>query len=99
MRKHITDVKEFSEAGILLQIRGEHVVRVLGALKEAPVPELRPTKEQWAARTDQAVYDQYYSGALAGEQDDPEEQPYHPVVPSLFITRKGEVVFLKRDAS
>ena len=99
MPNHVTNVIEIQEAGILLKTRGQHVVRVLGALKEVPLPTSPPAKEHLKSRTDASVYEQYHSGALAGPQDDPEVQPYHPRVPSLFITRDGESIFLERDWS
>jgi hypothetical protein len=99
MPRHITSVLEFKEAGIMLKTRRKHVIRVLGALPEVPLPSGAITWDSLASRADQTVYEQYHSGALAGPQDDHQAQPYHPQVPTLFITRKGEVLFLQRDWS
>ncbi|MBL8237604.1 MAG: hypothetical protein JNM66_09310 [Bryobacterales bacterium] len=99
MPKHITSVLEFREAGIKLKTRRNHVIRVLGALKEVPLPDQPITWESIGARGDNSIHQQYDSGALAGPQDDHEAQAWHPQVPTLFITRKGEVLFLQRDWS
>ena len=97
MPKHITSVIEIREAGIMLKTRRKHVIRVLGALKETPL-NLGPILwDEAGPRADASVYQQYHSGSLKGPQDDPEAQPWHPQVPTLFITRKGEVLFLQRD--
>jgi hypothetical protein len=99
MPNHVTHVVEICEAGILLKIRGKHVVRVLGALQEVPRPTAPPSKEEAFSKVDSSIFNRYYSGELAGQQQDPSAKPYHPRVPAFFITRKGEVVFLERDWS
>lgn len=99
MPKHITSVLEFRETGILLKTRRKHIVRVLGALKEVPLPGGPVTWANVGARADSDVYRQYHSGALTGPQDDHSAQEYHPQIPTLFITRKGEALFLQRDWS
>ncbi len=99
MPKHVTDVREIREIGILLKTRGQHVVRVLGTLPQAAVPRAAPMKEEQQPRLDAQTEQHYLSGALAGEQEDPGAKEYHPRVPSLFVTRAGQPVFLKRDWS
>jgi hypothetical protein len=96
MPDHITSVIEIREAGILLAARGKHVVRVLGALKEAPLPSVGGAKEDMSPRAPRSVYDSYYSGGLSGPQDSAQES-LNPRVPALFITRTGEALFLLRD--
>jgi hypothetical protein len=99
MPKHITSVLEIREAGILLKTRRKHVIRVLGALKEVP---LSGAPVKWAnlgSRGAETTYQQYDSGALLGPQDDHSAQPWHPQVPTLFITRTEEILFLQRDWS
>ena len=99
MPNHVTSVVEFREAGILLKVGQNHVVRVLGALARVP----RPTGPRlWMnppTRGDDSTYEQYYSGALTGTQENPGEQPYYPRMPSLFVNYKGEAEFLVRDWS
>lgn len=99
MPNHITDVKEFKEAGILLQTRidGKHTVRVLGALEAVPLPGPNVAKEDMAARATDGDTQQYLDGSLKGPQDDAGAEEHYPVVPSFFITRDGEAVFLKRE--
>lgn len=99
MSNHVTNVIEIREAGMLLKTKGKHVVRVLGALKEVPLPISLPPKEHLKPRAEASVYERYHSGELAGQQDNPQAQPYHPQVPTLFITREGEPIFLERDWS
>jgi hypothetical protein len=97
MPHHITSVIEFREAGILLKVGKHHVVRVLGALKEVP-RSVGPIRwEDQLTRADPSIYEQYYAGSLAGPQEDPGKEPYHPRMPSLFITREGKAEFLERD--
>jgi hypothetical protein len=97
MPHHITSVIEIREAGIALKVGKRHVVRVLGALKEVPRSGAPVRWEDQLVRADDSVNSKYYSGALAGPQEDPGEQPYYPRMPSLFITREGEPEFLERD--
>src|SRR5215813_982364 len=97
MARHTTSVIEFREGGLLLKARGTHVIRVLGALKEVPFAAVPNGKDSMGNRTNQSVYDQYYAGNLKDPQSDPNENPFHPRVPTLFITHGGEPVFLKRD--
>ena len=97
MANHITSVIEIREAGILLAARGKHEVRVLGALKESPQPCRGGAKENISPRAPDSVYDSYYSGGLTGPQQDPNQGSFNPRVPSLFITRTGETLFLQRD--
>jgi len=97
MPHHITSILEIREAGILLKAGKRHVVRVLGVLKEVPRPDGPVTWDQRSARADTATYQQYYDGSLAGPQEDPGKEPYHPQMPSLFITRDGKAEFLERD--
>ena len=99
MPKHITSVIEIRESGIMLKTRRKHIVRVLGALKEVPLLGAPVKWEDLASRGSDTTYQQYDSGALAGPQDDHSAEPWHPQVPTLFITRKGEVLFLQRDWS
>jgi hypothetical protein len=100
MPNHITSVIEFREAGIMLKTGKSHIVRVLGALKEVE----RPAPASWEdlsnrAEADAEIYRQYYAGTLAGPQEDPGQASHHPRVPSLFITRDGQALFLQRDWS
>ena len=99
MPNHITSVIEFRESGLLLKARGTHVVRVLGALKQVPFVTAPGGWTSMPNRASQAVYDQYYEGSLKGPQMDPAASPFNPRVPTFFITRKGETLFLKRDLS
>jgi hypothetical protein len=94
---HITSVIEFREAGIVLKSRGTHVIRVLGALKEVSISTIPAGKDTMSSRASQSIYDQYYAGSLQGPQMDPAAGPFNPRVPTLFITRNGEALFLKRD--
>lgn len=97
MASHITSVIEIREAGILLAARGSHVVRVLGALKETPRVVIGGAKEKMVPRAADSVYESYYKGSLSGPQQDPGAEPFNPRVASLFITRGGDPLFLKRD--
>ena len=99
MPKHITSVIEIREAGILLKTRRKHVIRVLGALEQVPLSPGPITWEDLEGRADSEVYQKYYSGALQGPQEDHSAQEYHPQLPTLFITREGEPLFLQRDWS
>jgi hypothetical protein len=99
MPKHITSVLEFRETGILLKTRRKHVIRVLGALEKVPLPSGAITWENVSARANDEIYEQYHSGALKGPQDDHSTEEYHPQIPTLFVTRKGEALFLQRDWS
>jgi hypothetical protein len=99
MPYHITSVIEIQEAGIQLAARGKHVVRVLGVLKEAPLPTTGGSKEDLKPRASDYLYESYYSGSLSGPQEDPAAEPYNPRVPSLFIIRGGDPMFLQRDPS
>jgi len=99
MPNHITSVIEIREAGILLAARGKHVIRVLGALKETPLTTVSGAKEDLQPRAAESTYEKYYSGGLSGPQQDPAAQPFNPRVPSLFITRTGDPLFLQRDPS
>jgi hypothetical protein len=99
MANHITSVIEIREAGILLAARGTHVIRVLGALKVSPIPSVAIAKEDLTTRVSASVYDSYYSGSLSGPQQDPSQASYNPRVPSFFVTRTGETLFLQRDPS
>jgi hypothetical protein len=99
MANHVTSVIEFREAGLLLKSRETHVIRVLGALKQVHFSSVPNGKENMASRATESIYDQYYSGSLTGPQMDPAAGPFNPRVPTLFITRKGEALFLKRDLS
>jgi len=97
MPKHITSVIEIREGGIMLKVKRKHIVRVLGALKEVPLSG-QPTL--WATvspRAEASIYESYQTGALKGPQDDPGKQPFFPRVHTLFVTRTGEALFLKRD--
>jgi hypothetical protein len=96
-RAHRTSAHEFQSTGILLAGTGEHEVRVLGALREVPPPLPPAMKEELAPAGDPALYERYFAGELAGEQEDPEAQPFHPRVPALFVTDRGEPFFLERD--
>ena len=97
MPKHITSVIEFREAGIKLKLKRKHTIRVLGALKEVPLPTDATLWEDVRTRAEPSVYESYQTGSLKGPQDDPDAQPFHPRVHTLFITRSGEALFLKRD--
>ena len=99
MKTHTTSVLQIKAAGILLKGTGKHVIRVLGAHKEVPYPTPPPMKEEMTAPADQSIYERYYSGELAGQQDDPTIEQYYPQVPALFITSDGQVSFLSRDWS
>jgi Zinc carboxypeptidase len=98
-RKHRTSAHEFQSTGILLAGTGEHEVRVLGALREVPPPLPPPMKEELTTSGDLSLYERYFAGELAGTQEDPEVQPFHPRVPALFVTGGGEPLFLERDWS
>ena len=54
-------------------------------------------EEEMTARASGTAYDKYYSGGLSGPQQDPSKLPYNPRVPSFFITRGGDTLFLHRD--
>ena len=98
MRNHITSAAEMREWGIAIQPFGEHRIRVLGALKECPLPGPTPAKEDLESRgADASIEEGYADGALQDSQQDPHAEIYHPRIPALFITRTGEPVFLKRD--
>jgi hypothetical protein len=97
MPKHISSVLEIREAGIMLKVGQTHYIRVLGALKQVPLEGGPIFWTEVKPRADPSVYEQYNSGSLKGPQDDPGAQDYHPQVATLFITRKGEPLFLKRD--
>ena len=95
MTKQVTQINEIQHEGILLQARGEHVVRVLGALKE--VPTLPGVEfEIWDTQVASSIYDQYHGGSLSGPHDD-RAKPHHPGAVTFFVTRTGEVVFLERE--
>jgi phosphatidylserine/phosphatidylglycerophosphate/cardiolipin synthase-like enzyme len=96
MRHHVTSAFEFQTTGILLAGSGEHEIRVLGAIG-TPTPPGSAMKE--AIGADAEVFAPYFSGAVKGDQQDPDERPFHPEMPAPFLTRSGELAFLERDWS
>jgi hypothetical protein len=96
-RFHRTSALEFQTTGIVVAGADDHVVRVLGALPELPPARQALRKEDLADGAGDEVYERYFSGELHSEQEDPEERPFHPSVPALFITQAGEPLFLERD--
>jgi hypothetical protein len=93
-RRHTTSTYEFQSTGILLAGTGEHAVRVLGALA-APQDPFAGPKERAVAATES--YRAYVAGEVSGDQEEPDVRPYHPQVPSAYVTRGGELEFLERD--
>jgi hypothetical protein len=96
MRRHVTNAFEFQSSGLLLAGDGEHAIRVLGAFGQ-PATEVDPAKE--AIGVDASVYEPYFSGAVQGDQQDPDARPFHPVVAAPHLTRDGQLEFLTRDWS
>ncbi len=96
MRRHTTSAFEFQGSGLLLAGEGEHRIRVLGVLARPMTPP-DISKETLAA--DAAVFEPYFAGQVRGEQQDPDERPFHPVLPGPFLTHSGELEFLTRDWS
>jgi hypothetical protein len=97
MKNHVTSVLEFQEAGILLAGPGRHAVRVLGALKVVRPPDLPAAKEDLAELVDRAPFGPYYAEDASETPEDQLLPPEEPVVPALYVTREGQVVFLGRD--
>ena len=97
MANHVTSVLEIREAGILLKASGGHVVRVLGALKEIPLPSGSGALEDLRL-ADASVYERFLSGELAPPAPDPNAPPDASLVTGFVITANGQLEFLKRGA-
>jgi hypothetical protein len=96
--RHSTSVDEMREWGIWVKPTGRHRIRVLGALRHVPLPDRPPSKEEVPARGAVGSWEsKLASGQAQGPQQDPQAQPYHPRLPSGFVTRQGDLVFLERD--
>ena len=96
-RRHRTSALEFQTTGILVAGADDHVVRVLGALPELAPPEPAMKEDFGGTAADDATFDRYFSAELSSPQEDPEEQPFHPLVPAFYITEQHEPLFLERD--
>ena len=98
MAEYITSVLEIREAGIPVRAQGQHVVRVLGALRERALPARSGAKEALAA-ADTSALARYLAGELAVPPPDADapDEPFQ--VPEAIVTATGEIEFLKRGGA
>ena len=96
-KKHISNLSEMKDVGILLPTNAFHDIRVLGAQRIARQRELPPSKEELAAAIKDSNLSAYQQGSVQGTQEDPQANEFHPQVPSYDLTTDGELVFLERE--
>jgi len=96
-KKHISNLREIKDAGILLKTNEEHEIRILGASAIVTLEELPPAKEALVAVLDDPNIAAYHQGTVKGEQEDPTENELNPQVPSFAQSSDGELVFLIRE--
>ena len=95
MAEYVTSILEITELGTPVRTEGEHVVKVLGALKQVEIAASSGTKEDQAAidTSDLAKY-------LAGDLQPPPADSGAPdeifQVPEALVTANGNIGFLKR---
>jgi hypothetical protein len=95
MAEYVTSVLEITEAGVPIRAEGDHVVKVLGAVKQLNIPDQSGSKEAQVATTSDALV-KYLAGELqppppdAGASDEPFQ------VPEAIVLASGDIGFLKR---
>jgi hypothetical protein len=91
---YVTSVLEITEAGVPVRTQGQHVVRVLGALKQVAIRARSGAKENMG--TDTSAYLAYVTGQLAPPPPDvgAPDEPFS--VPDAVVTASGAIEFLKR---
>jgi hypothetical protein len=98
MGEYITSLVEIREAGVTVNSTGEHVVRVLGARREASLDIHFGAKEEMLL-ADTSQYQRLHAGELtppaneAGAPGGPFE------VPQVFAPGDGRILFLKRGGT
>ena len=98
MAEYITSVVEIREAGVPVKAEGEHVVRVLGALKQVAFAEQSGSKESLAAG-DASEISKYLSGQLAPPPPDADAPDEPFAVPQAVVMADGRIGFLKRGGA
>jgi hypothetical protein len=95
MAEYITSVLEISEAGVPIRAEGDHVVKVLGAVKRLSLAAESGAKEELVSVTTNALV-KYLAGEIhppppdAGASDEPFQ------VPEAVVMASGDIGFLKR---
>jgi hypothetical protein len=98
MAQYVTSVLEITEAGVPIRAEGDHVVKVLGAVKQLSLPDQSGTKEDQVSSASDSLL-KYLAGEVqppppdAGASDEPFQ------VPEAIVLASGDIAFLKRGGN
>jgi hypothetical protein len=98
MAEYVTSILEITELGTPIRTEGEHVVRVLGALKQVQVAAASGTKEDQAA-IDTSDLAKYLAGDLQPPPADAGAPEEDFQVPEALVLAGGNIGFLKRGGT